>query len=175
MTRETTKWPSTRWPITKIMSSDGCKGDTVPLEMGPWYDFHEVGCHLGNVGLRMPGEGNRKSASKLNSVTAYLIPTDRHGVAVSPILELSMLSPNLIYGQAKSFFGNALSVSSSRNLSRSMMVEPERKSDGYSPTPMGLHNCSMTARSDLPGSKNVIDALPCCFLFESLLMIKFTC
>ena len=28
MTRETTKWPSTRWPITKIMSSDGCKGDT---------------------------------------------------------------------------------------------------------------------------------------------------
>ncbi|MDP7097454.1 MAG: hypothetical protein QF511_02860, partial [Rhodospirillales bacterium] len=47
----TTKWPSTRWPITKIMSSDGCKGDTVPLEMGPWYDFHEVGCHLGNVGL----------------------------------------------------------------------------------------------------------------------------
>jgi len=53
MTRETTKWPSTRWPITKIMSSDGCKGGTVPLEMGPWYDFHEVGCHLGNVGLRI--------------------------------------------------------------------------------------------------------------------------
>ena len=24
MARETTKWPSTRWPITKIMSSDGC-------------------------------------------------------------------------------------------------------------------------------------------------------
>ena len=50
MARETTKWPSTRWPITKIMSSDGCNGNRVPLEMGPWYDFREFGCHLGNVG-----------------------------------------------------------------------------------------------------------------------------
>ena len=41
MARETTKWPSTRWPITKIMSSDGCNGNRVPLEMGPWYDFRE--------------------------------------------------------------------------------------------------------------------------------------
>ena len=52
MARETTKWPSTRWPITKIMSSDGCNGNRVPLEMGPWYDFREFGCHLGNVGLK---------------------------------------------------------------------------------------------------------------------------
>ncbi|HJP54191.1 MAG TPA: hypothetical protein QF556_05760, partial [Rhodospirillales bacterium] len=49
----------------KIMSSDGCKGDTVPLEMGPWYDFHEVGCHLGNVGsypkvVRLEGEQKRQ-------------------------------------------------------------------------------------------------------------------
>ena len=51
MMRKVTEWPSTRWPIPKIMSSDGCKEYTVPLEMGPWYDFHEVGCHLGNVGL----------------------------------------------------------------------------------------------------------------------------
>ena len=53
MARETTKWPSTRWPITKIMSSDGCNGNRVPLEMGPWYDFREFGCHLGNVGLNI--------------------------------------------------------------------------------------------------------------------------
>ena len=53
MARETTKWPSTRWPITKIMSSDGCNGNRVPLEMGPWYDFREFGCHLGNVGLKV--------------------------------------------------------------------------------------------------------------------------
>ncbi len=52
MARETTKWPSTRWPITKIMSSDGCNGNRVPLEMGPWYDFREFGCHLGNVGSK---------------------------------------------------------------------------------------------------------------------------
>ena len=45
MARETTKWPSTRWPITKIMSSDGCNGNRVPLEMGPWYDFRELLMH----------------------------------------------------------------------------------------------------------------------------------
>ncbi len=39
-----------RGPITKIKPSDGCKGDTVPLLVGRWYDFHEFGCHLGNVG-----------------------------------------------------------------------------------------------------------------------------
>ena len=50
MARETTKWPSTRWPITKIMSSGGCNRNRVPLEMGQWYDFREFGCHLGNVG-----------------------------------------------------------------------------------------------------------------------------
>ena len=27
-----------------------CNGNRVPLEMGPWYDFREFGCHLGNVG-----------------------------------------------------------------------------------------------------------------------------
>jgi len=51
MARETTKWPSTRWPITKNMSSDSCNGSRVPLAMGPLYNFHEFGCHLGNVGL----------------------------------------------------------------------------------------------------------------------------
>ena len=56
MARETTKWPSTRWPITKIMSSDGCNGNKVPLEMGPWYDFREFGCHLGNVGWIKEGK-----------------------------------------------------------------------------------------------------------------------
>ena len=33
MARETTKWPSTRWPITKIMSSDGCNGNGAEF---PW-------------------------------------------------------------------------------------------------------------------------------------------
>ena len=27
------------------------KGDAVPLAVDQWYDFHEFGCHLGNVGL----------------------------------------------------------------------------------------------------------------------------
>jgi uncharacterized protein YjbI with pentapeptide repeats len=51
MARKMTEWPSKRGPIAKIMPSDGCEGGTVPLAVGQWYDFHEFGCHLGNVGL----------------------------------------------------------------------------------------------------------------------------
>ena len=50
MARKVIEWPSNRGPITNIMPSDGCKGDAVPLAVGLWYNFHEVGCHLGNVG-----------------------------------------------------------------------------------------------------------------------------
>ena len=39
MARKMTEWPSKRGPITKIMPSDGCIGDTVPLAVGKWYDF----------------------------------------------------------------------------------------------------------------------------------------
>ncbi len=44
------KWPSKRGPISKIKPSDGCGRDAVLLAVERWYDFHEVGCHLGNVG-----------------------------------------------------------------------------------------------------------------------------
>jgi hypothetical protein len=50
MTREMTEWPSKCEPITKIMQSDGCKGDTVPFAVGRWYVFPKFGCHLGNLG-----------------------------------------------------------------------------------------------------------------------------
>ena len=36
MARKMTEWPSKRGPITKIMPSDGCIGDTVPLAVGKW-------------------------------------------------------------------------------------------------------------------------------------------
>ena len=52
MARKMTEWPSKRGPITKIMPSDGCIGDTVPLAVGKWYDFHEFGWYMGNVGSR---------------------------------------------------------------------------------------------------------------------------
>ena len=52
MARKMTEWPSKRGPITKIMPSDGCIGDTVPLAVGKWYDFHEFGWYMGNVGLK---------------------------------------------------------------------------------------------------------------------------
>ena len=55
MARKMTEWPSKRGPITKIMPSDGCIGDTVPLAVGKWYDFHEFGWYMGNVGLRVLG------------------------------------------------------------------------------------------------------------------------
>ena len=50
MARKMTEWPSKRGPITKIMPSDGCIGDTVHLAVGKWYDFHEFGWYMGNVG-----------------------------------------------------------------------------------------------------------------------------
>ncbi len=50
MARKMTEWPSKRGSIAKIMPSDGCKGNTVPLAVGKWYEFHEFGCYLGNVG-----------------------------------------------------------------------------------------------------------------------------
>ena len=61
MARKMTEWPSKRGPITKIMPSDGCIGDTVPLAVGKWYEFHEFGWYMGNVGLTIP-------ASKLMSL-----------------------------------------------------------------------------------------------------------
>ena len=57
MARKMTEWPSKRGPITKIMPSDGCIGDTVPLAVGKWYDFHEFGWYMGNVGVEI-GEGD---------------------------------------------------------------------------------------------------------------------
>ena len=49
MTREMTEWPSKCGPITEIVQSGGCKGDTVPFAVGRWYDFPEFGGHLGKV------------------------------------------------------------------------------------------------------------------------------
>ena len=54
MARKMTEWPSKRGPITKIMPSDRCIGDTVPLAVGKWCDFHEFGWYMGNVGSNVP-------------------------------------------------------------------------------------------------------------------------
>ena len=50
MARKMTEWPSKRGPITKIMPSDGCKGNTVPSTVVRGYDLRKPGGHLGNVG-----------------------------------------------------------------------------------------------------------------------------
>ena len=44
------KWPSKRGLISKIRPTDGCGRDAVPLAVEGWYEFPEIGCHLGNVG-----------------------------------------------------------------------------------------------------------------------------
>ena len=62
MARKMTEWPSKRGPITKIMPSDGCIGDTVPLAVGKWYDFHEFEWYMGNVGLMKEGQCRTETA-----------------------------------------------------------------------------------------------------------------
>ena len=69
MARKMTEWPSKRGPITKIMPSDGCIGDTVPLAVGKWYDFHEFGWYMGNVGL-----DNCLKPQHPDTTPHYLIP-----------------------------------------------------------------------------------------------------
>ncbi len=74
MAVNTGKWPSKRGPIAKIMPSGGCKGDTVPLVVGRWYDFPEFGGYLGNVGLSSRGRGTTNSY-----LTSNYVPVSREG------------------------------------------------------------------------------------------------
>ncbi len=54
------EWPSKRGPVSKIRPSDGCGRDAVLLAVERWYDFHEFGWHLRNVGsYDNSGEGWR--------------------------------------------------------------------------------------------------------------------
>jgi len=39
---------------SRIMLSDGGKGDTALLTLGLWYNPHEFGCHLGKFGSKRP-------------------------------------------------------------------------------------------------------------------------
>ena len=59
MARKMSEWPSKHGPMTKIMPSDGCKGDTAPLALGLWYDFQKIEWHLGNVGYIGPSHRQR--------------------------------------------------------------------------------------------------------------------
>ena len=56
------KWPSAHGQPTKIRLPDGCKRDAVHLAVDQWCDFHEFGCHLGNVGLM---ESNQPITAKI--------------------------------------------------------------------------------------------------------------
>ena len=50
MARIMAEWHPKHGPVTNIMLLDGVKGNTDPLALVLCYDFHEFGCHLGNVG-----------------------------------------------------------------------------------------------------------------------------
>jgi hypothetical protein len=73
------EWPSKRVQISKIRPSYDRKGTAVPLVVDRWYDFHEFGCHLGNVGLelshgtRFDGKGPQ-AGSRENGVEAAELP-----------------------------------------------------------------------------------------------------
>lgn len=56
MARKMAEWSSKHGPIAKIMPSSGCKGDTLPLVVGRWYNFPEFRGYLGNVGLGPTGK-----------------------------------------------------------------------------------------------------------------------
>ena len=85
MARKMTEWPSKRGPITKIMPSDGCIGDTVPLAVGKWYDFHEFGWYMGNVGL---------SNSHINFVCLFTAQPLINSVQ-ERTMHLTIIKPNL--------------------------------------------------------------------------------
>ena len=74
MARKMTEWPSKRGPITKIMPSDGCIGDTVPLAVGKWYDFHEFGWYMGNVGYIELYIGRYRVYTSTPTIPMYLDP-----------------------------------------------------------------------------------------------------
>ena len=63
MARKTAIWPSTRRPNFNNMPLEGCTGETVPLAVGRWYDFHEFGWHLGDVGSSEGPDGAQTTIS----------------------------------------------------------------------------------------------------------------
>ena len=76
MARKMTEWPSKRGPITKIMPSDGCIGDTVPLAVGKWYDFHEFGWYMGNVGSSKTERSNGPTTAMKIAAGAQFAPAE---------------------------------------------------------------------------------------------------
>ena len=45
------KWPFERGQPAKVKSLEACEGDEVRVTVDQWYDFNEIGCHLGNAKL----------------------------------------------------------------------------------------------------------------------------
>ena len=104
MARKMTEWPSKRGPITKIMPSDGCIGDTVPLAVGKWYDFHEFGWYMGNVGssedksnykLILPGDIGYNTMRMWQGVSGL---SSLRGI-VSPAYTVCIPKPDLLDGE----------------------------------------------------------------------------
>ncbi len=77
MARETTKWPSTRWPITKIMSSDGCNGNRVPWRWGRGTISANLdviwGMSVNNLGRPAAGLRRFNSTARLRILTGLLL------------------------------------------------------------------------------------------------------
>ena len=99
MARKMTEWPSKRGPITKIMPSDGCIGDTVPLAVGKWYEFHEFGWHMGNVGVDH-GWPLRKVLTVAIRLLAVQLDLQGPRMVLDPAVTLAQHAPILDFRRA---------------------------------------------------------------------------
>ena len=88
MARKMTEWPSKGGPITKIMPSDGCIGDTVPLAVGKWCDFHEFGWYMGNVRLSDVAPKTQTGVLHLCGLSDVHVPPGLCRRPVNPIDEM---------------------------------------------------------------------------------------
>ncbi len=77
MARKMAEWHPKRGPIAKIMLPDGVKGDIAPLALELWYKFHEVGCHLGNVGSYYGKKGMVRTVDGMASIDEVTRQLDR--------------------------------------------------------------------------------------------------
>ncbi len=73
MARKMAEWHPKHRPITKIMRPDGVKRNTAPLALGLWYNFHEVGGYLGNVGLERPSTTDHSSLAGVSGAGAGVV------------------------------------------------------------------------------------------------------
>ena len=126
MARQVTEWPSKRGPITKIIPTDGCKGDISPLAVGKWYDFHEFGCHLGNLGLTCSRRASTTNPLEIRRLSRAMLVL-MAGVFTVPMslwcdrLKLWVITTAFVFAILGSATAAEITVSSEADLTRALL------------------------------------------------------